>query len=345
MVDRKSPDYDPNRSSVRAPGRYWLYLVAGLIIVCTVSSLIIAASCSPILQEPDPAARLAESGYVFDPRIAGMLAEVNESELATTIADLQSFETRVVGTGGNREAAAYLYDRLNDTPGLEVSYQGGDLRNIIATLPGTDPASDDVVVVGAHYDSTSSDPEDAPGATDNGAGVAIVLELARIMSQYRFNDTVVFALWNAEETDRSGSRSYADHAAEENVSIPLYLNFDSAAYDPEGRFILDIMHDEYGSPVADRMIRHNALYGINLTLTENVHNCTSDHIPFRDQGYVAVMTHAETHGPAHTPEDTADKVSLPYAKRNAELGMSVLAAVAGVQDNGTEASGEEGIRE
>lgn len=304
----------------------------------------ITASSSPILQEPDPEAIFAGSGIEFDPRIAGMLEAVNESELAATVADLQSFETRVVGTDGNREAAAYLYDRLNETPGLDVSYQGGDLRNVVATLPGTDPDAE-TVVVGAHYDSTSSDPAHAPGATDNGAGVAIVLELARIMSQYRFDETVVFAFWNAEETDRGGSRAYTDHAAEENVSIPLYLNFDSAGYDPEGRFVLDIMHDDRGAPVADRMILHNARYGINLTLTENVYTCTSDHLPFRDRGYIAVMTHQEGHGPAHTPEDTADQVSLPYAKKNAQLGLAVLAEVAGVQDNATEVSGEEGLRE
>ncbi|RXE55589.1 peptidase M28 [Methanoculleus taiwanensis] len=340
MVDRKNPDYDLKKRSAHVPGRTWLSLLSGLIVVCSISSLIIAASCNPILQEPDPEAIFAESGIEFDPDIAGMLEAVKESELETTVADLQSFETRVVGTDGNQEAAAYLYDRLSDIPGLDVSYQGGDLRNVVATLPGTDPASDSVVVVGAHYDSTSSDPGDAPGATDNGAGVAIVLELARIMSQYRFDETVVFAFWNAEETDRGGSRAYADRAAEENVSIPLYLNFDSAGYDPEGRFILDIMHDERGAPVADRMILHNALYGINLTLTENVYTCTSDHLPFRDRGYVAVMTHQDGHGPAHTPEDTADQVSLPYAKRNAQLGLSVLAEVAGVQDNVTAASGE-----
>ncbi len=270
----------------------------------------------------------------YDPAIAGLLAEVNESGLAATVDDLQSFETRVVGTDGNREAATYLYDRLNDIPGLEVSYQGGDLRNIIATLPGTDPASDAVVVVGAHYDSISSDPDNAPGATDNGAGVAIVLELARIMSRQRFGHTVEFAFWNAEEVGRVGSIWYADRAAEENVSIPLYLNYDSAAYDPENRSQLNILYNTEAEGVADLAVHDLALYTISLTPTRDPNTYMSDHVSFWSAGYPALMAHApRPRWPAHTPEDTIEKVSFPYAARNAQLGLAVLAEVAGL--NGT----------
>jgi hypothetical protein len=43
------------------------------------------------------------------------------------------------------------------------------------------------------------------------------------------------------------------------------------------------------------------------------------------------MTHSENHGPAHTPDDTIDRVSFEYAAGNARLGLSVLAKVAGLQ--------------
>ena len=43
------------------------------------------------------------------------------------------------------------------------------------------------------------------------------------------------------------------------------------------------------------------------------------------------MTHEETHGPAHTPSDTIDKVSTEYALKNGQLGMAVLAQTAGVR--------------
>jgi hypothetical protein len=186
-------------------------------------------------------------------------------------------------------------------------------------------------MVGAHYDSTSEPDEgDAPGATDNGGGVAIVLEIARVMSQYSFNNTIKFSLWNAEEgnEDRSGSGTYVDQAVDDHQNIMLYLNFDSACYDPEGRLVLDIMFNERSQWASELMTKHNDLYSIGFNLTNNVHRCGSDHMTFWGRGYAAVMTHAETHGPSHSPDDTIDKVSTLYAKKNGQLGMSVLARLA-----------------
>jgi Zn-dependent M28 family amino/carboxypeptidase len=86
-----------------------------------------------------------------------------------------------MGYFGNVEAASYLYNRLSNISGLSVEYQG-DYKNIVATLPGVDPTSNATYILGAHYDSFSSNLSDSPGATDDGGGVAIVLEFARIMS-------------------------------------------------------------------------------------------------------------------------------------------------------------------
>ncbi|HOI58205.1 MULTISPECIES: M28 family metallopeptidase [unclassified Methanoculleus] len=268
-----------------------------------------------------------------NPAIAAMLTEVNESDLQETTYDLQEISTRVFGTPGNREAGEYLAARLDGIPGIEVEFQGGDLRNVIATLPGKNTTSDEVVVVGAHYDSRSSDPARAPGATDNGCGVAIVLELAEVMSRHSFDRTVQFAFWNAEENGRYGSTDYAGNTADASVPVVLYLNYDSACYDPLNRSVLDIMCDENSSDIAALMTDYNTLYATNFTLTVNNNTCASDHLPFQDRGYPAVMTHCEGHGSAHTPDDTVDHVSFQYAVRNARLGLSVLAEMAGIGDD------------
>lgn len=277
-----------------------------------------------------PAAATGISGGEYDPGIAAMLSEINESELENTTYDLQNFSTRVYGTDGNREAGEYLAARLAAIPGLEVEFQGRDLRNIVATLPGSG-TSDEVVVVGAHYDSRSFDPARAPGATDNGCGVAIVLELARVMSGHSFNRTVEFAFWNGEEVGRLGS---ADYAADVAAPIVLYLNYDSSCYDPLNRSVLDIVYDERSGDIAALMVDCNTRYATNFTLTENASSCTSDHVSFRDRGYPTVTTHSEEHGPAHTPDDTVDHVSSGYAAKNARLGLAVLAEVAGFRGEG-----------
>jgi len=266
-----------------------------------------------------------------DPVIAGMISRISEPEIYDTIYRLQDFTTRDYGSQGNVDAGTYLYDYLSHISGLSVEYQGS-LRNIIATLPGEDGA-DPFLITGAHYDSTSSDPNDAPGATDNGGGVAIVLELARIMSQYRFKRTIKFAFWNNEEAPMamSGAYDYAKYAHDNNLNISLYLNFDSSCYDPNNRFILDVMYNDKSQWVSELMTQHNTLYNIGFTLTYNAHSCGSDHKSFWAFDYTAAMTHEETHGPAHSASDTVDKVNTLYAKKNGQLGMSAMAELAEVQ--------------
>jgi Zn-dependent M28 family amino/carboxypeptidase len=261
-----------------------------------------------------------------------MVARIDESEIHRTTYDLQNFTTRQYPSAGNGRAAEYLRDRLDAIPGLEVNYQGDEYRNVIATLPGADPASEAIVIVGAHYDSVSDDPERAPGATDNAAGAAIVLELARVMSTYRFNHTVQFSFWNAEEDKLKGSRDFAAHAAAYDLEIPLYVNFDSACYDPDGEYVLDVMYDDRSAPFSKLYTQYNEQYGIGLNLTFNVHECGSDHTSFRKEGYPAITTHSQEHAPAdHTPGDTIDLVSPAYAAKNARLGALVVADTAGLR--------------
>ena len=272
-----------------------------------------------------------QAELVQDNLVATMISKMNTIEIYNTVYTLQNFKTRAYGYSGNVEAASYLYNRLSNISGLSVEYQG-DYRNIVATLPGVDPTSNATYIVGAHYDSFSSNLSDSPGATDDGGGVAIVLEFARIMSQYSFNRTLKFVFWNCEENGELGSTQYVKYAYNNKINISLYMNFDSSCYDPYNRMTLDIMSNNQSSWVSDMMTEYNTLYGINLTLNYNIHTCSSDHIPFWAYGYTALMTHQEVHGPEHTSDDTIDKVSTSYAEKNGQLGMSVLATLAEVQD-------------
>lgn len=273
-----------------------------------------------------------------DPIIASMLLQVNKSEIYRTVSDLQDIPTRAYGTPGNREAAEYLSGRLSEYPNLSIEYQGGELRNIIATLPGQDQKATRIILVGAHYDSNSSDPAHAPGATDNGCGVAIVLELARVMGRYRFNDSLEFAFWNGEEgsggVDLAGSKSYAGKARNQSLDIAFYLNYDSSCFDPENRSVVDVIFNVESRPFAEEMVMSNTLYRINATFTYNLFHCQDDQKPFWSAGYPAIMTHSESHAFQHTPEGTIDKASFGYAAMNARLGMAVMAQNAGRVEEG-----------
>ena len=85
--------------------------------------------------------------------------------------------------------------------------------NVLGLLPGSDPEySDEVLVVGAHYDHIGQLPDGFyfPGANQNGSGVAAMLEMARVWQSagYRPARSVLFATWGAEEVDGAGVTRY-----------------------------------------------------------------------------------------------------------------------------------------
>ena len=74
----------------------------------------------------------------------------------------------------------------------------------------------------------------APGVTDDGSGTAAVMELARVMSQYQFDKTIVFIAFAAEEIGLSGSQTYAAMAKQTGMQIEAVLNNDIIGSDVAG---------------------------------------------------------------------------------------------------------------
>jgi Zn-dependent M28 family amino/carboxypeptidase len=107
--------------------------------------------------------------------------------------------------------------------------------NIVGDIPGG-AKSDEIVMVGAHFDSWHS----GTGATDNGAGSAVMLEVMRILSalHLKLDRTVRIALWGGEEEGLFGSRAYVkQHFADpetmqkqpEYAKLSGYFNLDNGS--------------------------------------------------------------------------------------------------------------------
>ncbi|MBV8811520.1 MAG: M20/M25/M40 family metallo-hydrolase [Acidobacteriaceae bacterium] len=81
-----------------------------------------------------------------------------------------------------------------------------DCFNIVGEIPGTGPHKDEVVMLGAHFDSWHG----GTGATDNGAGSAVMIEAVRILKALNvsMDRTVRIALWGGEEEGLLGSKAY-----------------------------------------------------------------------------------------------------------------------------------------
>lgn len=117
----------------------------------------------------------------------------------------------------------YCFSELG-AAGLSVERQAyGTGVSVIAELPGG-TAPDELVIIGAHYDSTS----DCPGADDNASGVAGVLEAARMLATAPRRATLVFACWDEEETGHDGSQAYV--ASLGARSVTAYINFEMIGF-------------------------------------------------------------------------------------------------------------------
>lgn len=111
------------------------------------------------------------------------------------------------GTGslGNQEARLYIQNAFT-TMGLSVSVQGSYL-NVVGELTGT-TSPENIYIIGGHYDHLEGD---LPGGDDNASGTAGVMEAARILSQYKFESTIRFICFNAEEDKQIGSKDYVNN--------------------------------------------------------------------------------------------------------------------------------------
>lgn len=182
------------------------------------------------------------------PDVARMVAEIRAANVRRTVETLAGFgtrntmsrtdsQTRGIGAARRWLAAELTHvsrsnggrlevdlDRFNHGPDGNRITRPTEIVNVVATLPGSLPASKDrCFIVSAHYDSMCTDPKDAecdaPGADDDASGCAVVLELARVMSARSFDATVVFMFVAGEEQGLIGSRHWAADARRRGVRI------------------------------------------------------------------------------------------------------------------------------
>ena len=146
--------------------------------------------------------------------------------------------------------------------------------NIIAEITGSDPKlKDEVVMIGAHFDSWHS----ASGATDNGAGSAVMMEVMRILKATGLKPkrTIRIALWGGEEQGYLGSMAYAENhygkvkettRKKEVEKVSAYINMDNGAGQMRGIFL---QGNEEVKPIFKEMLAPYAHLDVDNLTIEN----------------------------------------------------------------------------
>ncbi|HEX2489029.1 MAG TPA: M28 family metallopeptidase [Blastocatellia bacterium] len=124
--------------------------------------------------------------------------------------------------------------------------QATKVVNVVATLPGSQPESKDrIYVVSGHYDSCvcsqgmTDATSDAPGASDDASGTAVVMEMARVMSKHQFDATLVFLAVAGEEQGLLGAAHWAEEAKVKNLNVAAMFTNDIVGNTAGGNGVKD----------------------------------------------------------------------------------------------------------
>ncbi len=248
-------------------------------------------------------------------------------------------EGRGAGSRGLEAAAYYIaerFERLGLSP-LMPGARGDDryfqsftmtgetgqplpARNVIAVLPGANPAlNGQALIVSAHYDHLGYGWPDAragakgqlhPGADDNASGVAVMLELARLMANARPERSIIFAAFAAEEAGLLGSRHYVKAAQTPGAPFPLSGHIADLNLDTVGR-LADGKVTIFGTASARELpfifMGAGAVTGVPVQTVGQEINASDDKA-FVEAGVPAVQLFASAASDYHRPSDTADKI-------------------------------------
>lgn len=159
-----------------------------------------------------------------------------------------AYEGRKTGTKGSEMARTYLINRLKDIglkphPGLNGYEQAFEIKgrngapaiqgkNIIAYIPGK---TENVIVISAHYDHIGVIKDEVyNGADDNASGVAGLLQFAKYFTKNKPNNTLIFAIFDAEEMGLQGAKAFVATPPVALDKIKLNINMDMISHNDNG---------------------------------------------------------------------------------------------------------------
>ena len=297
---------------------------------------------------PAQAASPAPDTQARQPAIEQIVATISPQRIDAYVKKLVSFHTRHTasdttsatrGIGAARRWIEAELRRCGAEAGgrLQVSLDSHvqpagprlaaptEIVNVVATLPGVQPASRErIYVVSGHYDSINGDQMDvtgaAPGATDDASGTAAVIEMACVMARHSFDATLVFLAVAGEEQGLFGSTHWAEGARQKNLNIAGMFTNDiigsSQAEDgrvdgtqvrlfaegiPATREMTDAVRGLVGtggendSPsrqlarhVKEAGERYVPNFKVNIVQRRDRYLRGGDHMPFLERGYAAL---------------------------------------------------------
>src|SRR3569623_488008 len=247
--------------------------------------------------------------------------------LMQTVDALVRFDGRAAGTPNDRAAADYIVDRMRRSGLTPVEQPFGSGINVYALVRG---ASDDAIVLGAHYDHLG---HGYPGADDNASGVAVALAIAATLAAQHLDRTVVIACFRAEEEGLLGSEYVAAMVNLDMVGRPLQ----DRLWFRRGLALFGVPHDAIGLVGTHRYPALRAIADATLAAedlpdriereVDDQSNNRSDSTSFEARGIPSLFFGDGESTDYHQPTDTPDKLHAELLSRRARAIARVVVAL------------------
>ncbi len=288
-------------------------------------------SC-PAAPSEDPADPAGAVSYLADDALEGRLAGSEGAWCAGTFIAERFARLGLEPVG---EAGGY-FQELPLASAINPHAPSGKGRNVVALLPGADPAlAGELVILGAHYDHLGWGPfgslapeshEIHNGADDNASGVAAMLSAAgRLAAGPRPERSILFLAFTGEEFGLLGSSYYVGHPVRPLEKTVAMLNLDMV-----GRLEGDPLI-VYGTGTAaewEELIAAAVAAGdVEVAFQESGYG-PSDHTSFYSSEVPVLHFFTNVHGDYHKPSDDVEEIDFAGLERVAALVADVALRVA-----------------
>ncbi|MCP4290658.1 MAG: M28 family peptidase [bacterium] len=273
-----------------------------------------------------------------NPIITNIVNSVSGSMVDSYVQRLQDFQTRYASHDSCQSAADWLVSKF-ESFGIESVYTQNFSStykdNVIAEIPGMSEP-DKVIVIGGHYDSTSSNHNFCPGADDNASGTSCVIECARVLAGLQFEYTIKFVAFCGEEQGLYGSEAFASAAAAAGENIVGAIAVDMIGYKAPGDFSdLDIIDNSSSVWMRNLVAGIAQMYVPQLPVVSGSlpFGASSDHASFWANGYDAILFFEDTGNYSPYIHSSDDTVGLSYnnpqlAENSVKIAAALVATMA-----------------
>ncbi|HRJ04155.1 MAG TPA: M28 family peptidase [Ignavibacteria bacterium] len=309
--------------------------------------------------------------------IQQLVNQVDSAHLRSNMQFITGIRHRTAGSVQLQRVKDSINNRFNrynlQTSIQSFDFSGYTAQNFSGRLPGT-TREDTTYIVCGHFETTST----SPGADDNGTAVAAFLEISRILSNYKFRNTIKFIGFDLEESGLVGSSRYVSQGIPPYEKIAGVFDFEMIGYYcdqpncqqiPSGfctlfPYLCDSINSQQGrgnflintANVNSNPLRYAfdscariytpQLRVLSLATPGNGQSTPdlrrSDHAPFWDAGYKALMLTdgANFRNPNyHTVNDTLGSINFDFFTNNVKAALATVASLAGIQHSSYDVSG------